>query len=108
MADETFVDSNALEWAVSPYPGVLRKPLRYEENGPRTTLLKMEPGSRIPQHLHPEGEEVFIIEGRLQVDGDKWYEAGFYMQAPAGSVNEVYTDNGALLFVTLPKPHIDM
>ena len=108
MADETFVDTNSLDWMASPYPGVFRKPLRFQEDGPRTTLLKMEPGGRIPRHLHPEGEEVFIFEGHLQVDGDKWYEAGCYMHVPPGSVNEVYTDTGALLLVTLPKPHIDL
>ncbi len=108
MADETFVDSRSLEWVTSPYPGVYRKPLRFEEEGPRTTLLRMEPGAHIPRHLHPEGEEVFILEGRLQVDGDKWYDAGWYMHAPPGSANVVSTDTGALLLVTLPKPHIDL
>ncbi len=84
MADETFVDSRSLEWVASLYPGVFRKPLRFEEEGPRTTLLRMEPGAYIPRHLHPEGEEVFILEGRLQVDGDKWYEAdGICMPRPA-------------------------
>jgi hypothetical protein len=56
----------------------------------------------------PKGEEVFILEGRLQVDGDKWYESGWYMHASPGSANEVSTDTGALLLVTLPKPHIDL
>jgi hypothetical protein len=67
MADETFVDTKSLEWVASPYPGVFRKPLRFEEDGPRTTL-----------------------------------------HAPPGSANEVSTDTGALLLVTLPKPHIDL
>ena len=48
MADETFVDTKSLEWVASPYPGVFHKPLRFEEDGPATTLLKMEPGGRIP------------------------------------------------------------
>ncbi|MFQ5954058.1 MAG: cupin domain-containing protein [Kiloniellales bacterium] len=108
MADETFVNSNSFNWVASPYPGVFRKPLRFEENGPRTSLLKMEPGGRIPPYLHPEGEELLILERRLQVDGDKWYEAGWYMHTPPGGSNEVYTDTGALLLVTLPKPHIDL
>ena len=63
MADETFVDTKSLEWVASPYPGVFRKPLRFEEDGPRTTLLKMEPGGRIPRHLHPEGEEFLSSKG---------------------------------------------
>ena len=108
MAKETFVNTEELEWATTPYPGVLRKALYVIDDGPRTVILKMEPGGHIPKHLHPAGEEVLILEGRLQVDGDKWYDAGWYMNAPPGSVNEVYTNTGALLLVTLPKPHIDL
>ncbi len=43
MTDETFVDTKSLEWVASPYPGAFRKPSRLEEDGPRTTLLKMAP-----------------------------------------------------------------
>ena len=43
MTDETFVATRSLEWLASPYPGVVRKPLRPEEDGPGTTLLKMGP-----------------------------------------------------------------
>ena len=41
MTDETFVATKSLEWLASPYPGVVRKPLRLEEDGPRTALLKI-------------------------------------------------------------------
>ena len=43
MTDEAFVETKPLEWVASPYPGVFRKPLRLEEDGPRTALLKMAP-----------------------------------------------------------------
>ena len=46
MANETFVDTSSTEWMASPYPGVFRKPLRFEEEGPRTTLLRMEPSAQ--------------------------------------------------------------
>ncbi len=41
MTDETFVATKSLEWVASPYPGVFRKPLRLEEDGPRPALLKI-------------------------------------------------------------------
>ena len=43
MTDETFVATKSLEWLASPYPGVVRKPLRLEEDGPRTALLEIAP-----------------------------------------------------------------
>jgi hypothetical protein len=56
--------------------------------------------------MHPAGEEVLVLEGRVRFE-DSWYEAGYYLRSP-GSMDDVYSDTGGVLFVTLPTPHVDM
>jgi hypothetical protein len=50
---------------------------------------------------------VFVLEGRVRFE-DSWYEAGYYLYSPPGSMDDVYSDTGGVLFVSLPKPHVDM
>jgi anti-sigma factor ChrR (cupin superfamily) len=107
MADEIAIDTRTLEWTPTRWPGILLKPLRREDSGPRTVLMKFEPGGRVPRHMHPAGEEILVLEGRVGVEG-VWYEAGCYVRSPAGSSNDAYSDTGGLALVMLPKPHVDL
>jgi quercetin dioxygenase-like cupin family protein len=108
MAREIEIDSNKAPWTPTQWPGISRKALRRDEQtGARAGLLKFEPNSHLPRHMHPAGEEVFVLEGRVRFE-DSWYEAGYYLYSPPGSMDDVYSDTGGVLFVTLPKPHVDM
>ncbi len=55
------------KWSESPAPGVWRIKLdsHGEETGRATSLVKFDPGSSFTEHSHPNGEEIFVIEGRL-------------------------------------------
>jgi hypothetical protein len=48
--------------------GVFVKVLRFDEatKRPPTFLLKFEAGASYPNHNHPGGEEVFILEGEVR------------------------------------------
>lgn len=108
MAREIEIDTNKASWTPTQWPGIARKVLRRDEQtGARAGLLKFEPDTRLPRHMHPAGEEVFVLEGRVRFE-DSWYEAGYYLYSPPGSMDDVYSDTGGVLFVTLPKPHVDM
>ncbi len=97
------IDTNTLEWAPTLWKGIHRKLLRDDdETGAFATLLKFDAGAQMPRHMHPAGEEAFVLEGRVRFE-DTWYEAGYYLYSPPGSSDDVYSDTGALLFVTLPK-----
>ncbi len=102
------VDTNALDWSPTNSAGVYRKVLRNDaETGARAVLLKFDANTVLPKHMHPAGEEVFVLEGRVRFE-DSWYEAGYYLYSPPGSSDDVFTDTGAILFVSLPKPHVDL
>ena len=107
MARDIEINANEMDWVPTQWSGIYRKLLRNDPvTGARAVLLKFEAGSRLPRHMHPAGEEVFVLEGRTRFE-NTWYEAGHYLYSPPGSEDDVYSDEGAVLFVTLPKPHVD-
>ena len=71
------VDTNEMDWEASPMTGVWRKPLAREaaEHGHTTSVVRYDAGSHFSAHLHPAGEEIFVLEGVFSdVHGD--YPAG--------------------------------
>ena len=63
-------------------------------------LLKFDPGASAPHHSHPNGEEVFVIDGAFS-DDDGEYPAGTWTRSPAGSSHRVWSETGAVLLVRL-------
>src|SRR5258706_10634531 len=58
MAREIEIDTNKAPWTPTQWPGMSRKALRRDEQtGARAGLLKFEPNSHLPRHVHPAGEE---------------------------------------------------
>ena len=73
------------------------------QSGMVTTLVKMEPGTRIPMHSHRGIEQCYIIEGDFHADS-KSLGAGDFHIAQAGSIHQpVYTTGGALLLIIAPE-----
>ena len=61
MNEVKCIDTNAIKWK-SVDEGVDIAILRFEPGEVRA-LLRFAPGKGYPRHCHPEGEEVFVIEG---------------------------------------------
>ena len=51
------------QWIKSPADGVSRIPLEREftESGHTTSFVKFEPESFFPRHIHPQGEEIYVL-----------------------------------------------
>jgi quercetin dioxygenase-like cupin family protein len=106
MARQIEINSTEIEWTSTRWAGIWIRSLRRDEmTGGRASLLKFDPGSYMDRHLHPAGEEAFVLDGRLRFE-DTWYEAGAYLYSPPGSSDDVYSDTGGLLFVSLPQPAV--
>jgi len=102
------INSNALDWTPTAWEGVYRKTLRNDsETGARAVLLKFDANARVPKPMHPAGEEVFVLEGRVRFE-NTWYESGTYLYSSPGSSDDAFTDTGTVLFVSLPEPHVDL
>ncbi len=89
-------------WLSAPQAPIERFPLEREapEHGQVTSLVRYLPGARFPQHTHPLGEEIYVLEGVFSDEsGD--YPAGSYLRNPPGSAHAPFSEQGCLIFVKL-------
>ncbi|MDX1668630.1 MAG: cupin domain-containing protein [Limnobacter sp.] len=102
------VRSGELDWLPSPTAGVDRKMMERdgEELARATSIVRYAKGSRFPEHRHPGGEEILVLEGVFQDEtGD--YPVGSYLKNPAGTSHAPASDAGCTLFVKLMHLHPD-
>ena len=95
---------NDQQWVKSSADGVSRIPLEREaeESGHTTSFVKFEPGSFFPAHQHPQGEELYVLDGVFS-DENGDYPAGTYIRNPPGSRHKPFTKEGCTLFVKLDQ-----
>jgi anti-sigma factor ChrR (cupin superfamily) len=91
------------KWRPTGDAGVSYKLLYADkERGTYTTLVRMEPGARIPAHRHVGVEQCLVLEGDLRA-GELSMSAGDFNCSLAGSVHgEIVADTGALLLFVSP------
>lgn len=66
-----FVDVESLPWEPSQFPGVEFKTLLVDEHsGLLTTLMRMAPGAKLPDHEHMQIEQSYVLECRRR-DGNR-------------------------------------
>lgn len=96
--------TNNIAWVKSPADGVSRIHLEREaeESGHTTSFVKFEPGSYFPEHQHPQGEEIYVLDGVFS-DENGDYPAGTYLRNPQGTRHKPFTKQGCTLFVKLEQ-----
>ena len=82
--------------------GVTLAPLRMEA-GAGTFLMRYEPGSRSPAHVHPDGEEIYVVSGKGRLD-DLAIEAGDFIYTPPGEAHTLFAETEVVIHVVLPGP----
>ena len=90
------------EWVASPMAGVERVMLDRvgEEKARATSIVRYAPDSHFPRHLHPGGEEIFVLTGTFS-DEEGDYPAGWYVRNPPDSSHQPFSVPGATIFVKL-------
>jgi anti-sigma factor ChrR (cupin superfamily) len=101
-----FVKVDELPWQKSRYPGIETKTLLLDKSsGLLTSLLRMAPGAKLPDHEHVEIEQTWVIEGSLEC-GEGICAAGDFVWRPAGSRHEAWAGSkGALLLGMFQMPN---
>jgi len=68
---ETSLDTSALAWSQTGWPGVSMKMLQQvESTGGMIGMMRMEAGRSISAHSHKHADQaVFVIEGNLADEG---------------------------------------
>ena len=91
-------------WVKSPADGVSRIHLEREaaESGHTTSFVQFEPDSYFPEHVHTQGEEIYVLEGVFSDENDD-YPAGTYLRNPPGSRHKPFTNEGCTIFVKLEQ-----
>lgn len=74
-----------------------------EETGQQAVLLRMDPGARYPTHVHPGGEDVFVLEGSVHLGKDT-LGPGDYLYTPPGGVHAAWTDEGCTMLILVGQP----
>ena len=93
------VDSNTAAWSQSEPPGREVLPLYDEAGHPESIrLVRLAPGTKVSEHEHPGGEEVFVIAGSL-ADAEGTYEQGTWLRFPDGSRHQPFSNEGCTLYV---------
>jgi quercetin dioxygenase-like cupin family protein len=101
------VRGGAVDWRSLDEPGVsgvFVKVLRFDAAAGRapTILLKFDPGATYPAHLHPGGEEIFVLEGDIRLGKDRLH-AGDYLYTAPGNIHAVQSDAGCVVLVSVPQ-----
>ncbi|HWS86376.1 MAG TPA: cupin domain-containing protein [Pyrinomonadaceae bacterium] len=98
------VRSGEGKWRPTDDAGVTFKLLfADQERGTVTTLVRMEPGSRIRSHRHLGVEQCLVLEGDVR-SGEIAMTAGDFNCSLPGSVHEeLVSDGGALLLLVSPE-----
>ena len=101
--------SNELQWNALVEEGVRTeglyvKVLRFdkEQQRPPTFLLKFDPGASNPNHNHPGGEEVYVLEGEVRF-GATQLHAGDYLYTPPNATHSVYSRTGCVMLFMVPE-----
>ncbi|MDB5964311.1 MAG: cupin [Polaromonas sp.] len=104
------VDPAALPWQATRYPGIEVKTLLFDRrSGLVTALMRMAPGSVLPDHEHVQIEQTWVLEGHLLDDEgpDHGIEcrAGQFIWRPAGSRHSAWSRDGALTLASFQIPN---
>ena len=98
------IDTAKQQWISSPSSTVWRKPLERaeSESGHATSIVRFDANSFFPEHRHPLGEEIIVLDGVFSDEhGD--YGAGTYIRNPPGSRHSPFSREGCVLFVKLDQ-----
>ncbi|MEO7308380.1 MAG: cupin domain-containing protein [Ferruginibacter sp.] len=84
--------------------GIFVKPLRFDEATKRapTFLLKFEAGASYPNHDHPAGEEIFVLEGEVRFGPDQLH-AGDYLYTAPGTTHSAFSKTGCVMLFVVPE-----
>lgn len=78
------VDAGAGEWFDNPDGAGRFRILRLHDGGGATVEVRMQAGTRGKAHLHPKGEELFMLEGKVSIGGEE-LAPGDYLYTPPGA-----------------------
>ncbi len=90
------------EWKPTDYAGIERSLFRNNEEGGRSSVVRLADGARFPRHAHKGNEEVLVLAGTVRIGGVD-LSAGDYLFTQAGEEHDVLALSDAVIFVSSQK-----
>jgi anti-sigma factor ChrR (cupin superfamily) len=91
------VDTGRGEWQAGARAGVSEM-LLHQHGSERVRLVRFAPGTRIPRHEHPGGEEILVLAGAFE-DEHGHYGKGTWLRNPVGSSHGAFSPEGCTLYI---------
>ena len=91
------IDTNKAAWLPGQVKGLQVMPL-HEYGSEQVALVKWQPNTRFGKHVHPQGEEIFVLSGTFADEHGK-YPKGTWIRNPAGSEHTPYSNEGCVIYV---------
>lgn len=92
------INTKASDWYPGLVPGLSVMPL-HEHDGVSTALVRWAPNTVFNPHVHPGGEEIFVLDGFFH-DEFGAYPKGSWIRSPRYSKHAPFTkEEGALIYV---------
>jgi quercetin dioxygenase-like cupin family protein len=86
-------------WKPTDYPGIERSLFRNNDDGGRSSVVRLAEGSRFPRHAHHGSEEVVVLSGCVAIGGVE-LESGDYLFTSPGEEHDVLAVSDAVIFVS--------
>ena len=90
------------EWQPTGHDGIERCLFRNNEDGGRSSVVRLEAGARFPAHRHLGTEGVVVLEGEVEIGGTPM-RAGDYLFTATGEEHDVVAVSAATIFVSSTK-----
>lgn len=91
------IDTKNTTWHPGLVDGLEVMPL-HQFGSENIALVRWQPGTKFQQHIHPEGEEIFVLDGVFEDEHGR-YPKGTWLRNPPGSVHTPFTVEGATILV---------
>jgi anti-sigma factor ChrR (cupin superfamily) len=97
--ERVVAEAAGLPWLPGRAPGITQQVLYRQPGLPELVrLVRLAPATEVPAHDHPEGEEVFVLEGAI-ADAHGHYGRHCWFHYPRGSRHRPWSETGCLLYV---------
>lgn len=91
------IETASADWLPGLVPGLSVMPL-HSFGVQHTALVRWEPGTVFNQHVHPGGEEIFVLEGVFE-DEEGVYPQGTWLRNPSYSRHTPFSREGCTILV---------
>ncbi len=96
---QVIIDTKSKIWQPTRFDGIDICPLYEEKNYPENIhLTRFSPGTYVPNHSHPGGEEILVLSG-IFCDELGEHGEGSWLRYPIGSCHSDWSNEGCVIYV---------